>query len=206
MKKKIIVELCLGNGSFSKQFKDNPNYKIISVDILKKFNPTICIDIMNWDYKKDLKGLDIWAFWCGVDCTEYSHALRTRERDLTKANALVQRCLEIMNYCNPKYWFIENPQTGLLKNQEFMYGIPFVDVSYCQYGYDYRKQTRIWTNLKGWEGKRCNKKTCSKVVNGKHIGSAGNGRKKYTNKIYTKEEKYSMPESLIKEIISYMGE
>ena len=29
---------------------------------------------------------------------------------------------------------IENPQTGLLKEQIFMSGLPYVDIDYCKYG------------------------------------------------------------------------
>ena len=36
-----------------------------------------------------------------------------------------------MNDFNCQYCFIQNPQTGLLKNQDFMDGIPYCDVDYC---------------------------------------------------------------------------
>ena len=45
-------------------------------------------------------------------------------------------------------WVIENPATGLLKTRPFMERLPWVDVTYCKYGTPYRKQTRLWTNMR----------------------------------------------------------
>jgi len=50
------------------------------------------------------------------------------------------KTLEIIEYLDPKHFVIENPQTGLLKNQYFMYGIPYKDIDYCKYGMPYRKK------------------------------------------------------------------
>ncbi len=204
--RKIILEICCGTKSFSKQL-DKTKYKVYSFDILKKFEPTFLMNILDWDYKNSqFKVGEIYGIWAGPPCTEYSHAKRTGVRNLELADAIAKRCIEIIEYFKPKYWFIENPQTGLLKGREFMLdaNLPFVDVSYCQYGYTYRKQTRIWTNLKNWVGKVCNKKTCEMVKNNKHIGSAGNGRTKYTFKVFSQVEKYSMPPQLMKEIVSML--
>lgn len=204
--RKVVIVLCCGTGSFEKQLCPT-KYRIITIDILEKFKPTILIDLLNLKYKElGLNTGDVYAVWAGTPCTEYSHAKRSGVRNLELADSLAKKCLEIIDYFKPKYWFLENPQTGLLKSRDFMIekDLPFIDVSYCQYGYTYRKQTRIWTNLKGWNGKVCNKKTCKMVKDNKHIGSAGNCRKKYTFKPFTQIEKYSMPPKLIKEIISCM--
>ena len=57
------------------------------------------------------------------------------ERDIEKANSIVLKTLEIIEYLNPKHFIIENPQTGLLKKQWFMHGIPYQDIDYCKYGF-----------------------------------------------------------------------
>ena len=106
------------------------------------------------------------------------------------------KTLEIINYFDCKYWFLENPQTGKLKDQSFMKGLSFVDADYCMYGTPYRKRTRFWTNKKDINVLLCNKE-CGSFKEGKHIGSCGNGNKKYSDKNYTVLEKYAIPEDLI---------
>ena len=64
-------------------------------------------------------------------------------RDIEGATALVKRCMEIAEYFGCA-WALENPATGLLKRQPLMQGVPWCDVCYCKYGYDYKKPTRIW--------------------------------------------------------------
>ena len=66
------------------------------------------------------------------------------------ANAIVQRTLDICFYCQPKFVIIENPQTGLLKDQPMMQDISYDDVDYCKYGMPYRKRTRLWNNILAW--------------------------------------------------------
>ena len=68
-------------------------------------------------------------------CTEYSRVLTRRPRRLEESDRLVLRTLHLIQELQPRFWAIENPATGLQ------------DVSYCTYGYFYRKLTRIWSNL-----------------------------------------------------------
>lgn len=57
--------------------------------------------------------------------------MTSRERRLEWADSLVKRALEIISYLQPRFWFLENPQRGLLRHRPFMKGIAFVDVDYC---------------------------------------------------------------------------
>ena len=54
-------------------------------------------------------------------------------RNIEYANSIVLKTIEIIQYFNPKYFVIENPQTGLLKHQEFMNEFDVKDVDYCKY-------------------------------------------------------------------------
>lgn len=57
----------------------------------------------------------------------------------------MRRTLSIVAYLRPKFWFMENPATGLLKQQRFMKPYAFIDVDYCQFSnWGYRKRTRVW--------------------------------------------------------------
>ena len=199
-----LLELFSGTGSVRKAVGEKFD-EIVSLDILEKFNPTIKSDIMTWNYRQYPPGY-FDCIWASPPCTEYSAVLYgrpDRPRDLDMANAIVQRTIDIIDYFKPERWFIENPQTGLLKDQEFMWGIPFIDVDYCKYGMPYRKRTRIWTNT-DIEGKTC-KKDCGNIENGRHTYAIGNS----TYNEYWKRgkedrlhQRYSIPAQLIQELFT----
>ena len=191
-----VLELFSGTGSVGKVCRAK-GYTVVSLDINGKAD--INCDIMDWQYEwYDKNSFDI--IWASPDCTQYSKAKTRGVRDIEGANRLVLRTLNIINHFDPQYWFIENPQTGLLKSQPFMTDLPFVDADYCMYGKSYRKRTRFWTNLSETKLNMCNKK-CGSFVNGRHVGSCGNGRKKYTDKAYSRNEKYEIPEGLLNVLI-----
>ena len=101
---------------------------------------------------------------------------------------MVDKVFEIIDYFKPKYWWIENPQTGKMK--EYINDlIPFVDVHYCQYGISFKKPTRFWTNIEGLKFKKCNHK--------KHNGSKDWDKGKL--------ERYKIPPILIAELLCLTG-
>ena len=202
---KRILELFSGTGSIGK-VAVNYGFDVVSLD--KDMDATIKMDIMNWNYKEyPPKYFDV--IWSSPPCTEYSIAKTTGIRKIELANNIVKRVLEIISYYDPIYYFIENPQTGLLKKQEFMFDIPFNDLDYCKYGMLYRKRTRIWNNLINWKPKPLCKKDCGNVINNKHIQTAQrmpNGKKsEWGNGIlYKQSELYIIPELLVIEIIEFI--
>ena len=151
---------------------------------------------------------NIWTstFWCYLGfppCTEYSTALTTRTRNIFSANQIVLKTLEIIEYLNPDYYIIENPQTGLLKSQPFMYGIPYKDIDYCKYGMPYRKRTRLWNNIFQWNPKPLCKKDCGNIVDGRHIAHAQRGPSiGLLNNRFHQNELYVIPEQLIHDIFN----
>ena len=194
-----LLELFSGTGSVRKAVGHLFD-EIVSIDILQKFEPTEVADILKWNYKKYPPGyFDV--VWGSPPCTEYSAILYShpnRPRNLALADSIVQRTIEIIEYFNPDKWFMENPQTGMLKDRECMLGVPFVDVDYCRYSnWGYRKRTRIWTNV-DYEGKICNK-ACGNMNNGRHINSFGNHNCRDS---ITLAQRYRIPEKLIQELFT----
>ena len=194
-----LLELFSGTKSVGK-VAEKLGYEVISLDLK---DADINCNILDWDYTTYEQGyFDV--IWASPPCTEYSKAKSTGVRKIDYANKIVLRTLDIIEYFNPKYYIVENPQTGLLKSQSFMTGLPFVDIDYCKYGLPYRKRTRLWNNVCHWSPKPLCKKDCGNMEGNKHVGSCGNGRAKYTDKSYTQKEKYKVPADLIYSIFVSM--
>ena len=78
---------------------------------------------------------------------------------------MLNRTFEIIDYFQPKHWFVENPHTA--RTKDYIHDKPFFVVDYCMYGMPYRKRTNIWTNLKSFEPLLCDK-NCSGWDGKKH--------------------------------------
>lgn len=211
-----VLELFKGSGSVGSICIER-GYEVISLDIDGAFNPDIVSDIMDWDYTMYPHGhFDI--VWASPPCTYYSCCQRMRKRDLTEeliaSDKIVQRVLDIIKYYEPKYWFIENPETGSLKSRNVMSDISFVDADYCKYGYPYRKRTRFWTN-RGVKLELC-RWDCpvSDIGKNKHLSAIGGNRNKYDftmNELcqlmgmnYNLQMRYSIPKPLLRVLLPHI--
>ena len=226
------LELFSGTGSVGKVCK-SLGWETVSVDIDGRAD--ININILDWDYKKYPKDhFDIC--WASPPCASFSHLQCSRigrtmkngeiftkeQMELnmeTIGDPLVKKALEIIEYFNPMYWFMENPQTGRLKDRPYMKDLPYYDVDYCMYSdWGYRKRTRVWTNRVGFNNKLCDGKgTCGNMVGSLHKTNLGNterlkkaeqrlkhredvsGLKKRT----TLDDRYRIPEDLIYSLFEF---
>ena len=93
--------------------------------------------------------------------------MTVRPRQLEQADKLVLKALEIIDYFQPETWFLENPRKGLLKSRDYMVGIPFVDIDYCQVAkWGYQKPTRFWgsTAVGSLPSLLCDPRTCENAT------------------------------------------
>ena len=141
-------------------------FKVVSLDVEQSTKADICVDILNWDYKV-FPPHYFRIISAGVPCTEFSTAKTVGTRDLQGADRIVLRTLEIIEYFRPEIWWVENPRGGSLRNREFMKGIPFLDVDYCQFSdWGNQKPTRIWgcPRISKLPTKVCDHITCRNLV------------------------------------------
>ena len=108
--------------------------------------------------------------WASPPCTEYSNSKRSGVRNLELADSIVQRCLEIIRYFNPRLWILENPFTGMLKHRSFMRDLDSYRVDYCAYeNIGMKKSTMIWTNHPTFVPRTCaGREHCPSMVGRRH--------------------------------------
>ena len=201
-----ILDLCAGTKSVSKAarrlFK---NCTIITVDLSQKYDPTYIMDVRFWNELK--RDFDIGAFdmiWASPPCDQYSKAHSCGIRDIADADSKVRACMDIIEYFQPKLWVIENPE-GLLRTRPFMGAMEkhMHTVSYCKYGFDYRKLTNIWTNAKKFVPRACPHSPCGHVRRtGRHprhaqCGPAHDG----TPGLGSSDAAYAVPPRLVAELL-----
>ena len=204
-KPKRVLELFSGTGSVGKVFKAR-GWEVVSVDIDQKYmEPTHLTDILEWDYAKAYPVGHFDLVFASPPCATFSklknaclgrqlkrgvftmEVMMREERDI--GVPCLRKAEEIIKYFQPKYWILENPQTGRMKN--YMGDTPFNDVSYCQYGFGYRKQTRMWNNITDWKTKTCGK--CCPLY-GSHAGLPS-----------TLTMRYRIPPNLVDEIFEQVS-
>ena len=228
-----VLELFSGTHSVGKVCEEK-GWEVVSLDLE---NADINMSILDWDYKKDYKKGDFDIIWASPPCHTFSNCRRCWIGRKTKAFGdeiitaemldkdmedngvpLVRRTQEIIEYFKPKFWFIENPQTGKMKN--YLTDLNYYDVDYCKYSdWGYRKRTRIWTNNFEFVPKVC-RKDCENMFDPtKHKKDIGNlyiGKKKHRVDLAkqlggggnqkTLDLKYRVPPLLINELFEVVGE
>jgi site-specific DNA-cytosine methylase len=192
-----LLELFSGTKSVSKAVGHKYS-EVINVDMMDTYKPSVVTDILDWNYKVFPPGY-FHTIWASPPCTEYSKLNQSNPQkipNLELADSIVKKTIEIIEYFKPYKWYIENPQTGTLKDREFMWGIPFYDVDYCSYSdWGYKKRTRFWTNIDGFKGRLCRRKDCPNKDGKSHKIMIGNIKGRTTL-----AERYRIPQKLITDL------
>ncbi len=156
-----ILELYCGNGEVSSMAgKMLECEHIETVDIDPQWEPSVLVDIMDWDNNihgtalKQKYGDRRPIVWASPPCQDYSKMNTTGSRNLKLADERVKKIKEICDFLDAHIVIIENPETGLLKSRPFMQEWVSSDyikgdftVDYCQFGWNIKKRTKIWSTV-----------------------------------------------------------
>ena len=154
-----VLELFSGTECLSDAFRAR-GHECFTVDWDKKFPSSLHIDIMFLTSDMILEQFgrpDV--IWAGCDCTTFSVAaigyhrkknpvtgsLEPKTEKAAMADMINKHTIDLIRELSPKLYFIENPMGGLRK-MDYMQDMPRYMITYCQYGFTYRKATDIWTN------------------------------------------------------------
>lgn len=200
-----LVELFCGTKSVGRAF-EAAGWRVTSVDIERKFEPTICKNVLELNPEDIVGPVDL--LWASPPCTHYSMARTTAKtpRDLEGSDRLVQKVLDLAAHWGCHYFF-ENPW-GLLRTRAVVAGIPMRVCDYCRYNSDdshthrARKRTCIWTNTSWIPERSLCRKDCGFCEEGRHLDYAQristNGRPKHSL-----AQLYAIPRALVDELVAW---
>ncbi len=127
--KEIILHLCADLGSDSIFYQNDPNYDVQLVGEL--------IGVEGYTPPANVHGII-----ANPVCTELSTAPGFhKENDVAKGMILVNECLRIIKEANPKWWVLENPANGRLKEE---LGKPNFIYQPWEFGSPWTKRTALW--------------------------------------------------------------
>ena len=114
------LELFCGSKSFSKIFEKN-KYETITIDIDNKHNPTICKDILEWDYKiYPPKYFDV--IWASPDCRSWSIATHKHRTVKERTNLVMHTESISIHSCKATRRPLESSNEN-----KYAYGLPSLD-------------------------------------------------------------------------------
>ena len=208
-----LLDLFTGTGSVAR-VAEELGFDVITLDMNPKCKPDICADILDFDCERIFVPGEFDIVWASPPCYTFSTARRsnigrkvrgelmtaeTLQRDMEEIGVpILRKCQEIIEFLEPKIWFLENPYTGGMKN--YIDWAPSV-YDYCMYGFDYRKRTAIWSNA-NLPGKMCDR---SHLVDGRHKCTAIGTSKTQQGQGggSSKNERYAIPKGLVVELLSH---
>jgi len=161
-----LLEVFCGTKSVGKIFEKN-DWEVISIDIEEKWKPTICIDVLEWDYKTFDKNYfnhihfsppciymsqqqQTWyGRYKGKGNNKYLFTKELHIELLKESDKLLHKINEIIDYFDNITFTIENPYHTKFNNitKRNILNYDYVVCDYCMYGSLIKKPTVFYNNF-----------------------------------------------------------
>jgi len=171
-----VLDLFSGLKGWSQAFEDR-GHLVVTVDIDKKFNPTICADVMSLTAEdfESYGSFDLVLASPPCNCfsiaSVYRHwnkrTRRPKDNATRKAINLVGHTIKLILDLNPKWWILENPR-GMLRN---VLGLPSKTTFFAAWNHFAYKPTDLWGVLPPIEWRKPRK--WQKAPRGSKSGTQG---------------------------------
>jgi hypothetical protein len=126
---KLCIDLCCGKKGFSRAFSEDPSWEVVSVDIERKFNPSIQADVRYLPIRTNFHPDLVVA---SPPCERFSLASSAfPKKGIKLAFEIVGAVLEYIAESRPYYYAIENPKGRL----RWFLGKPNSSVGANSFGY-----------------------------------------------------------------------
>ena len=154
--KKVILHLCADIGSDSYPYACDDDYQVILIG--ERYGVE---NVTRQSLLRDYGTATIHGIIANPVCTDLSRARAGgKAKDIEKGLFLVRHCQRIIEELQPKWWVIENPASGVLRDY---LGTPDLVYQPYEYGSGWTKKTALWGNFRLPE-KTHTWETCQKIA------------------------------------------
>ena len=202
-----LLELFSGTQSVSRVAR-RQGWECVSLDIDPTYSPDLCMSVLDFDEQAYPR--DSFDFvWAAPPCESYSNAnIRYstdpgHEATMAKADELVRKTKRIMDHFSSAAWVIENPLGSRLWRREVAQelGGRAHKVAYCQFGFKYRKLTRLQASFDLHLPTCPGPGKCAMMRGTKHLEYAQKGCGGAEPRNKKTAELHRIPEPMVEEIL-----
>lgn len=153
--KKVILHLCADIGSDSYPYALDPDYQVILIG--ERYGVQ---NVTRRSLLRDYGTATIHGIIANPVCTDLSRARHGgKAKNVENGLFLVKECERVIEELQPKWWIIENPANGVLRDY---LGKPALVYQPYEYGSGWTKKTALWGNFRLPE-KTHTWETCPKI-------------------------------------------
>ena len=202
-----LLELFSGTQSVSRVAR-RLGWETVSLDIDPTNSPDLCMSVLDFD--ETAWPRDSFTFvWASPPCETYSSANNRYGRDpdheaaMAKADELVRKVARILRHFSSAAWVVENPLGSRLWRRPVAQelGGHAVKVAFCQFGYRYRKLTRLQASFDLHLPTCPGPGKCAMMRGTKHLEHAQKGGGGVEPKFKRTSELHRVPGPLVEEIM-----